>query len=286
MKDRRVRLRPKNGARNLYYSAVSPLGNNLFNQALPWISSNPIGQIAANAPNIISGVTSGIENVGSSIVNTVSNAISNPIGTISNLFSSTVGSVGQSFSSGGGTSAVGGSINILEPLSQTDGLVFPFTPDINLSQSVDYASNDIVHSNQEFLSYTRTKAPQITVSGQFVVQNSFEASYALACIHFLRTVVKMSFGQQSQNPGTPPPVLILSAYGEYMFNEVPVIVQAYTVDFSKDVDYIQVPNTDTVVPSMFTLTVTLTVQNTPTKQRSFNLQQFRSGQLLKGGSWI
>src|SRR5690606_21922569 len=135
------------------------------------------------------------------------------------------------------------------------------------------------------MAYTRTRAQQITISGQFVVQNTTEASYALAAIHFLRTIVKMNFGTTSSGAGTPPPVLILSAYGEYMFNDIPVLVQGYSVDFPPDVDYVPVPQTDTVVPAAFTLSVNCIVQNTPNKLRQFSLDRFRRGGLLKEGGW-
>lgn len=293
MKDRRVRLRPKNGARQLYYSTagiVNTQGINLFDNTLPWQSSSPINNSGPNTPNILSGLESGINNIeglASSAITGLSNAVTNLPNTINGIVSTVTNAIGQSFGNGAGTSVLGSPVNILDPLAQTDGFVFPYTPKISLNQSVDYASQDVVHTNQEFLSYTRTKSPVISVSGEFIVQNSYEASYALACVHFLRTIVKMSFGQDSQNPGTPPPILIFSAYGTYMFPEVPVIVQAYSVDFPSDVDYIQVPNTDTLVPAMFTITLNLLVQQTPTTLRKFNLQSFRNGSLMANGSgWI
>lgn len=253
MRDRRARLRPRDGARELYYGSAGlaqTQGTNLFDERLPWYSSKPFAEQAPNAPQFLSGNVS----VGRSTRNSNSKGIAD-------------------------------SINILSPLALTGGLVWPYTPTINFSQTVDYTSFDPVHTNQEIYSYVRTKAPMLTVAGNFAVQNQTDAAYALAAIHFLRTIVKMSFGN-SQNPGTPPPIMIFSSYGEYMFNDVPVIIQAFTVDFDSQVDYIQVPNTDTVVPSMFLLNVSLVVQNTPDRLRQFNLEKFRSGQLLKQKGWL
>jgi len=267
MKDRRARLRPKDGARQLYYGTagfINTQGVNLFDDALPWQAAKSAADLAPNFPNILSSVA----NTASSIGNTISS-------TLTNFFSNPTDLLNQSFGQGQGLNNIGDGMNILMPLAQTDGLVWPYTPTISYSQAVDYTSYDITHTNQEFLAYTRTKAPTISVSGDFIVQNQTEASYALACVHFLRTIVKMDFGTGS-NPGTPPPILLFSAYGSYMFNEVSVIVSNFNLVYKPDVDYVQVPNTDTWVPAMFTIDVQMTVQNSPNVLRQFNLDQFRS----------
>lgn len=267
MKDRRARLRPKDGARELYYGSgnLGSRSQSLLGQLLPWQAAKPLAELAPNAPLNIPSL--------SQIGATLTSAIS---GTLSGALENVGSAVGNFLNAG----------NILTPLSQTDGLVFPYTPIISYSQAVNYNSYDPVHSNQEHLAYVRTSAPQIVCSGDFTVQNAQEANYALACIHFLRVVSKMSFGQASQFAGTPPPVLIFSAYGEFMFNELPVVVQNFDIQFDNSVDYVQVPNTFTYVPSKFTITVSLTVQNSPQKMRSFNLDQFRKGQLMRRGGWV
>jgi len=97
-----------------------------------------------------------------------------------------------------------------------------------------------VHTNQNFHVYKNTQEPDITVSGEFSVQNQKEGLYALASIHFLRSVSKMNFGQNDPNAGTPPPILLFNAYGPFLFNNLPVIVKSVTFDFSSEVDYVQV----------------------------------------------
>lgn len=252
MRDRRARLRPRDGARNLYYGSAGSInlrGQNLFDQRLPWQSSRPFAELSANVPIFLQ----------------IGVSVSNPLSRVGN------------FSQTG---------NILTPLAQTDGLVFPYTPIIGFNQAVNYNSYDPVHSNQEILAYTRTPAPQLTCSGEFTVQNGQEAQYALACVHFLRTITKMNFGTNDSLAGTPPPVLLFSAYGEYMFNDLPVIIQAFDIQFDNSVDYVRVPNTDTYVPSKFNISLVMIVQNTPERLRRFNLQQFRNGDLVKRGGWI
>ena len=230
-----------------------------------------------------------------------------------------------------------GGNGLLQPLRSTNGVVWPYQPTITYEQSVEYASIDMVHVNQEILAYTKTPALKLSVSGQFSVQNQQEGIYALAAIHFMRTVTKMYFGTGS-NLGTPPPVLLFDAYGQYMFNQLPVIVTNYSVELNADIDYVPVnlaniqtytslqsktnalgqskvlstpqlqgfnnaKNVSAIasqlfntslsssdgyiwLPSVFTLSAGLTVQNTATRLRSFNLDEFRTGALMKEGRWI
>lgn len=198
----------------------------------------------------------------------------------------------------------------LAPIWDTNGMVWPYQPTISYQQDVDYQQINMVHTNQEFYAYTKTNAVKLTVDGEFSVQNQAEGRYALACLHFLRTVTKMWFGQGA-NIGTPPPVLFFDAFGQYMFNRLPVIVTNFSSNMPKDVDYVPVDvsrlgNIDANsipptrankidfksgsgyvwLPALFNISVSLTVQNTPARLRQFNLDQFRSGELLKGGGWI
>jgi hypothetical protein len=129
---------------------------------------------------------------------------------------------------------------LLNPLRTTNGLVWPYQPTITYAQDVTYTNIDLVHTNQEMYAYTRTNAVKLVVDGQFSVQNQTEGVYALACIHFLRTVTKMYFGQTDQNAGTPPPILLFDAYGDFMFNQLPVIVTNFSVTLPNDVDYMPI----------------------------------------------
>lgn len=211
-----------------------------------------------------------------------------------------------------------GSGPLLFPLVQTNGMVWPYQPDIQYSQDVEYQQVSMVHTNQDFYAYTKTPSVKLSCSGEFTVQNQTEGLYALACIHFLRTVTKMYFGE-SPNAGTPPPVLLFDAYGQYMFNRLPVIVTNFQANMPKDIDYVPI-NLDSLdnptsvdqigianrtvantfnltsingsangyvwLPAIFSISVSMIVQNTPNKLRQFNLDLFRNGTLLQGGGWI
>ncbi len=187
--------------------------------------------------------------------------------------------------------------NILKPLWQTGGLMFPYTPSIQFSQDVDYKSLELTHSNGEQYAYSRTPNVSLAISGKFSVQNPVEGRYALAAIHFLRVASKMWFGAQhygdSSNTGPaglPPPILIFNGLGSYMFNNLKVILRShsYAIDEASQLVRVPMPGGGAVrLPSLFSLSMNLTVINTPTEMREeFNLDEFRTGSLMKSGGWI
>ncbi len=126
---------------------------------------------------------------------------------------------------------------ILRPLIETNGLVFPYTPQIQIVHSATYQPMTPVHNNYPFLSYENSKVDTMNIIGQFYCEDSTEAAYWIAAVHFLKSVTKMAFGPDT-NAGAPPPVLKLNGYGDYVFKDVPVVVTSFTVDLPNDVDYI------------------------------------------------
>jgi len=77
---------------------------------------------------------------------------------------------------------------------------------------------------------------QIKISGKFSVQNDRDAHFFLGTQHLLRSLTKMKFGNEPLS-GAPPPVCRLYAYGEFMFDNVPIVIQSFSIDYSADVDY-------------------------------------------------
>jgi hypothetical protein len=129
---------------------------------------------------------------------------------------------------------------LLSPLKQQGGLIWPYTPTITYQHPITYETVSVTHANQDFMVYAKTPAVKLQVSGEFSVQNQQEGAYAFAAMHFLRTMAKMHFGESDPQAGTPPPVLLFNAYGAFMFKDVPVIVNDFSMDFPNDVDYVQV----------------------------------------------
>lgn len=126
---------------------------------------------------------------------------------------------------------------LLQPLVTTGGLVFPYTPTLIISHSANYSAIHPVHTNYPFYAYENSQVDQLVITGSFVVQNSLEAQYWVAVLHYLRSITKMYYGN-SEPQGAPPPAVKLNGYGDYVFNNVPVIVTNFTIDMPTDVDYI------------------------------------------------
>lgn len=185
---------------------------------------------------------------------------------------------------------------IMGILWETDGVIFPYTPSLNISQAVTYNSYNPLHANQDFQIYHGTPSFAFVVSGEFTVQNQRERQYAIAVIQFLRSVSKMRFGETDDMRGTPPPMLLFSAYGNLMFNDLPVILTQYSIEFPQGIDYVrykggQSQNSlidgEAWLPAKFNITVNLTHQKSPEQHRKeFNWTDFRDGKLLqRGGGW-
>lgn len=185
---------------------------------------------------------------------------------------------------------------ILAPLNDTDGVLFPYTPNINVAHSANYAGMQPTHSNYIQHSYGSSSTDSIAVVGMFTANTADEARYMMAVLHFMRSAHKMFFGQDKLR-GTPPPVLRLSGYGPYQFNSVPVVVQAFSHDFEGSSDYIEVPlaaapdsATKTMVPTMMNINFSLLPIYTRNQIGEFSLDEFARGNKIgnpsKGGGFI
>lgn len=136
------------------------------------------------------------------------------------------------------TPANAGGPGILGPLNATQGVIFPYTPSIETSYQAKYDMNDLVHSNYRGYFYKNSMVNDIQIRGTFTAQDTKEAQYLLAVIHFFRSVTKMFYGKDGQ-AGTPPPLVYLSAYGQYQFSNHPCVVSSFTYSLPTDVDYIR-----------------------------------------------
>ena len=137
-----------------------------------------------------------------------------------------------------------GEAGILNPLQATEGVIFPYTPAISVVYSATYDSTDITHSNYKFFSYKNSNVDTITITADFTAQDTAEAQYLLAVIHFFRSVTKMFYGQDpGPGPGVPPPLCYLRGLGAFQFNWHPLVINNFTYSLPTDVDYIRVMDT-------------------------------------------
>ena len=125
-----------------------------------------------------------------------------------------------------------------EILKRTNGVVFPYLPQITVTHNARYQEQALTHSNYKNYFYEGSDVAGIQISGEFTVQNWAEGQYLLACIYFFRTVTKMFWGTE-EHAGNPPPLVYLNGFGDFYFPNVTCIVTNFTHTLPNDVDYIR-----------------------------------------------
>lgn len=191
-------------------------------------------------------------------------------------------------------------LHALAPIFATSGLVFPYNPTISESISVKYDSMELMHTNESYNVYRGTDNVRINIGDATWTCDTFDnAVYALSALHFLRTYSQMDFG--IGRTGRPPSPMWFSAYGNYAFHRVPVLMEKADWTFPSDVDYIGIPEFGTPeyrartlkyerdastqytwLPMTFKVSsISLVVQHSPSFWSNWNLDMYRSGELLR-----
>jgi len=130
--------------------------------------------------------------------------------------------------------------DLLYPLKSTDGVIFPYTPAISVAYAAHYDSSTLTHSNYKIFQYGSSSVDSITITCDFTAQDTSEANYLLAVIHFFKSATKMFYGQdQNPKPGTPPPLCYLSGLGDFQFDAHPLAITGFNYTLPTDVDYIR-----------------------------------------------
>ena len=130
--------------------------------------------------------------------------------------------------------------DIMYPLVATDGVVFPYTPVINTAYRANYDPSELTHSNYKMFFYKNSSVDDISITADFTAQDTAEANYMLAVIHFFKSATKMFYGQDTApRAGTPPPLLYLNGYGHHQFENHPLLLTNFTYNLPNDVDYIR-----------------------------------------------
>jgi hypothetical protein len=190
---------------------------------------------------------------------------------------------------------------IMYPLSQTRGVIFPYTPTMTVSHAARYNPTTLTHSNYSNYFYEGSEVQSIQLNGEFTVQNIEEGQYLMATVQFLRSCTKMFFGN-SPLAGTPPPLVFLSGFGDAYLPYVPCVVTNFSHTMPADVDYVKTPvgsslqnvvgnqiNTNmtgraTMLPTMSTIAITLQpVYSRRNIADNFTLEKFSAGALIDRG---
>lgn len=135
----------------------------------------------------------------------------------------------------------------LSPLEETGGLVFPYTPTITINGRSNYDAIPTTHTNYTFRGYRNSDPGNIVITAPMNVEDSEQAKYWIAAVHYLRSMTKMFTGG-SQIPifgdvvdmkeGNPPPIVFLNGYGNYVFKNIPVVVESFNITLDNNCDYI------------------------------------------------
>jgi hypothetical protein len=135
---------------------------------------------------------------------------------------------------------------LMYPLIETNGVIWPYVPQITVTHNANYNSVALTHSNYPAHFYNSSEVADIQVSGEFTVQSQADGQYLMAAVYFFRAATKMFFGT-GVNVGNPPPIVFLDGYGSHYFPHVPCVITSFQHTMPAEVDYIQVPISKTVL---------------------------------------
>ena len=76
----------------------------------------------------------------------------------------------------------GGNAGILAPLKKTNGIIFPYTPEINIQYAATYNNYDLTHSNYRGYFYKGSAVQNLLITATFTAQDTDEADYLLASL--------------------------------------------------------------------------------------------------------
>lgn len=172
-------------------------------------------------------------------------------------------------------------------LENTGGVVWPYNPNITVSTKANYTPIEPVHSNYPMYGYKNSAVEDITISGEFTCETETDAAYWIAATTFFKTATKMFFGEGAL-AGNPPIICNLTGYGSSVFDKVPVIVKSFSVDLKEDVNYIRCNTwgTNTWVPVISTISVTVSPVYNRRRLRKFNLEDYSRAGITSGPGYI
>ena len=206
---------------------------------------------------------------------------------------------------------------VMAYLKDTDGVIFPYVPQVTVAYQARYGSQPLTHANYTNYFYEASEVQAIQINGEFSVQNDFDAQYLLGALYFFRAATKMFYGNSGTYQGSPPPILYLDGYGAHYLPHVPCLLTQFSHTMPNDVDYVEttyqsktttkttidtatkLPTTRTGsgtittetaelpartrLPTVSTISITLQPVYSRAKQREFDFNAFARGDMITGG---
>lgn len=164
-------------------------------------------------------------------------------------------------------------------------VVFNVMPTISETRDANYKSFTPIQHPGEILKYDGSTSRTWGITARLISRNIDEADLNLAYINLMRSWTMPFYGNGTagdsitqQYLGAPPPVLTLAAYGSQMIGPVECVCTNYNWTWPNDVDYI---HTSGHVPFPVIIDVTLALKESysPAEYSSFDLIQYRNGNL-------
>jgi hypothetical protein len=154
-----------------------------------------------------------------------------------------------------------------------------------MAYKADYDQYALTHSNYKGYFYKSSSTEAVQMKATFTAQDSAEANYLLAVIHFFRSVTKMFYGQDPQR-GAPPPLVYLTGLGQYQFATHPCVVTSFSYQLPDSVDYIRARSTNINGTNLLTRRVRQDLPTNPISGAVGRLANLFSGQGISYGAEI
>lgn len=177
-------------------------------------------------------------------------------------------------------------------LASLGGVVFPYTPSISYEYKADYTAANPLHTNFSVNFYQRSSIGAISVSGKFTVENGQDAEFYLASLHVLRALTRMRSGGAKQgdpDSGSPPPVCRLDAYGDYILQNVPVVITSVRVELPEGVDYFTYHDSSgnmNSIPTVSTIAINCLPMYSRDEMQKFNVTDYLSNENYRKQGYI
>lgn len=194
-------------------------------------------------------------------------------------------------------------VSLVSTLDPTRRFTFEITPTFSDARTANYTPLDVLHHPGQMQVYKSTESRNFQLQGKLISNTSAEAANNLYYINLIRSWVMPFYGTGTEaDPetkkyfGAPPEVLWFSAYGKFHFEKIPVVLTGYSLAYDEQYDMIpattttdeqpdlQLFNSDgrTLVPMPVIMAVTLDIRESysPTEFSSFDLRQYRDGDLV------
>ena len=164
-------------------------------------------------------------------------------------------------------------------------VTFNVMPTISESRQANYASFTPIQHPGEILKYQGTSSRTWSVTVQLVSRTVDEATQNQANLNIIRSWVMPFYGVGTANNqftaaylGAPPPIITLTAYGDYAIGPVKCIMENYSFDWPNTVDYIQTVDGQPF-PVLATISMHFKESFSPAEYSGFDLSTYGLGRM-------